>query len=145
MSEFVSDPVGRRMLASCRGAYTSHGFVYADGVAGVVVVAGGDADIMVGVYADDEAVGYGTPFLLRSWDDGPDAFGEAWAIVEAFTGTGLVWLSVDGVTECATVADVWFVDDEAWLTVWLRGDASVEWECRRTDVSFGVPAVGVRS
>ena len=133
------DPLGRWLLATAADAYGHAGLVYAEGAGGVVVAVGGDCPPCVVVYWDDDAVADGEALYFRHWDDdGPRAVRDAQRVVSAFLGSGRVWVDVPDIgTRSATLEDMFFVDDDPWVSVLLGGDASVEWRCPLSAVRFG--------
>lgn len=134
------DPLGRWLLATDGDALGHAGFVYSEGVGGVVVAVGGDYPLCVGVYWNDDALADGEALFFRHWDDdGRRSVWQAQGVVSAFLGRGPVLVDVPDVGwQSATLEDVWFVDDAPWVSVLLGGDASVEWQCPLSAVRFGV-------
>ena len=65
----VSDLAGRWVLENVPDSYSHAGFVYCDGAEGVLIACGGDDAIVVGVYADHDALCEGAPLVFRSWTD----------------------------------------------------------------------------
>ena len=134
------DPLGRWLLATDADAFGHAGFVYTEGVGGVGIAVGGDYPLCVGVYWDDDALADGEELWFRHWDDdGSRSVRDAQRVVSAFLGSGRVWVDVPDIgTRSATLDDMFFVDDDPWVSVLLGGDASVEWRCPLSAVRFGV-------
>jgi hypothetical protein len=74
----VSDPVGRWVLENVEDSHGHAGFVYCNGRDGVLIACGGDAAIVVGVYADEEQLADGDYLAMREWsDESPVSVAEA--------------------------------------------------------------------
>ena len=92
-----ADPAARYMLETFPNAYGAHGFVYVEWF-GTIIAAGGDAPIVVGIYADDDALADGDPIAYREWHDTtPDSIIAAIAMIDEHA---------DDATIAADIADM---------------------------------------
>lgn len=66
----TSDPVGRHLLRTRPADTIAHaGFTYTTRADGAVIATGGDAHIVVGIYANDDELADGDPIAYREWHD----------------------------------------------------------------------------
>lgn len=81
-----ADPAARYLLETFPNAYGAHGFVYVEWD-GAIIATGGDAPIVVGIYANDDALANGEPIAYREWHDRtPDSIRAAIAMIDQHTG-----------------------------------------------------------
>lgn len=80
-----ADPAARYMLETFPNAYGAHGFVYLKWD-GAIIAAGGDAHIVVGIYASDDALMEGDAIAYREWHDTtPNSIRAAIAMIDQHT------------------------------------------------------------